>query len=70
MADILTDKQGYVGLDVSGTMYKSATTVKGAAPFDMEPKVSLYDAVDKAMAKIQSVLDKGLIVFVDGGRLR
>jgi len=51
-------------------MYKSATTVKGAAPFDMEPMVPLYDAVHNTMAKIHSVLDKGandrLIVFIDG----
>jgi len=70
LADILADEQGYVGLDASGTMYKSATTVKGAAPFDMEPIVPLYDAVHNTMAKIHFVLDKGakdrLIVFIDG----
>lgn len=57
-------------IDVAGTIYKSATTEKGAATFDMKPMVPLYAAVDKTMDKIQSLLDKGakdrLIVFVDG----
>ncbi len=70
LVDILAATQGNVGLDVAGTIYKSATTEKGAATFDMKPMVPLYAAVDKTMDKIQSLLDKGakdrLIVFVDG----
>ena len=70
LADILAGTQGNVGLDLSCTIYNCLCTVRGAGPFDSVPKVPLYDALNKIMAKVQSVVDMGaknrLMVFVDG----
>ena len=65
----ITDFPGTAGIDISGPMHKKLSTQKGAAVFDMEPKVPLYNAVSFIMKDLRSLLGlgvKNLIVFLDG----
>ena len=52
----LKDLKGTIGVDASGWFHRSLHTQKGAAVFDMDPKVPLFDAFDKFMSILRSVI--------------
>ena len=63
------DVPGRIGIDISGLMHRKLGTPTGAAVFDMEPKVPLYDAVEYVMKELrclQQLGNKDVTVFLDG----
>jgi len=68
----LKDLKGTIGVDASGWFHRSVHTQKGAAVYDMNPKVPLFDAFDKFMTLLNSVIntrengEHEVILFMDG----